>query len=437
VHMLSTGAFNALLKILEEPPAHVKFFFATTEPNKIPETVRSRCQRYDFSGITPEQAVATLGEICAMEGVKAEPEALRAIARRGGGSMRDAQSLLEQLLSVNGETLTLELVHKRLGTPSDERVLDLIDALADHDSAAVLRHVEEAASRGVQPADLLNGLLEFLRDVMVLAAGGESVLLAASPRQTPRLQKVVDRLPLDSILAALQILAETRGKLRGGAHGRLLVELALVRVARLENFADVGTLIGRLSALESGRPLPAPPTLEKKKTDPPEPEPARPPTSASPRSVPRAAQAPVKEVPPPPPLTIVDVNNVWPEVLKFVGARLGISLGRGKEFLAVTGPDALALRFPAGYTGIALECDTPEGRAKVEQAFQRLLKRPVTFRLERAAEGSEPEVANPASAPRRRDDLEGDPLVRKVVELFEARLFHQESDDEPGTPSPA
>src|SRR5205807_10663061 len=99
VHMLSPGAFNALLKTLEEPPEHVKFFFATTEANKIPITVLSRCQRYDFAGIAPEQIAETLGAICKREGVAADEEALRAIARRASGSMRDAQSLLEQLLS--------------------------------------------------------------------------------------------------------------------------------------------------------------------------------------------------------------------------------------------------------------------------------------------------------------------------------------------------
>src|SRR4029078_7042766 len=99
LHMLSTGAFKALLKTLEEPPEHVKFFFATTEANKIPITVLSRCQRYDFAGLSPEQVVESLAEICALEHIEAEAEALRIVARRSGGSMRDAQSLLEQLLS--------------------------------------------------------------------------------------------------------------------------------------------------------------------------------------------------------------------------------------------------------------------------------------------------------------------------------------------------
>ena len=138
VHMLSTGAFNALLKTLEEPPPHVKFFFATTEPNKIPITVLSRCQRYDFAGITPEAIAGTLGEICTREGVEFEPEALQLVARRAGGSLRDAQSLLDRLLASGSPKLTVEIVHSLLGTATDERLLRMLEALAGHDSAAAL-----------------------------------------------------------------------------------------------------------------------------------------------------------------------------------------------------------------------------------------------------------------------------------------------------------
>ena len=182
VHMLSTGAFNALLKTLEEPPPHVKFLFATTEPNKIPITVLSRCQRYDFAGITPEAIAGTLGEICTREGMEFEPEALHVVARRAGGSLRDAQSLLDRLLASGIAKLTVEVVHSLLGTASDERLLEMLDALANHNSAAALALLEQIALEGVLPADLLGGLIDLLRDGMVLAVGAESLLLAVSPR---------------------------------------------------------------------------------------------------------------------------------------------------------------------------------------------------------------------------------------------------------------
>jgi DNA polymerase-3 subunit gamma/tau len=464
VHMLSTGAFNALLKTLEEPPEHVKFFFATTEPNKIPVTVLSRCQRYDFAGISPEQVVETLAEICSREKIAAEPEALRAVARRASGSLRDAQSLLEQLLSGGGDALTVELVHKRLGTASDERLLDLIDALADHDGGAALRQLDQAAGEGVQPTDLLNGLLEFLRDVMVLAAGGGDVLLAATPRQKPRLEAVVKRWPLDSIVAALQILAEARGRLRGSPHGRLLVELALVRVARLEILGEIGDLIARLSALESGSPLPSPspspaagPALKKKgePSEPaltgastgPQPQPSRPSVAtqadAAHESVgngasgPAAAAVAEETAPAAPPLEMDAVRQVWPHVLKKVGMRIGVPLSQAEKFLATSGPNVLAVRLPVGYNGSVLECDTPEVRARIEQVLQNFLHRPVMVRFERSeGEGagpssdSSPSPSAPSASARRRDELEGDPMVRKVVELFEARPWHLEFEDE-------
>ncbi|MGB0068620.1 MAG: DNA polymerase III subunit gamma/tau, partial [Isosphaeraceae bacterium] len=255
VHMLSTGAFNALLKTLEEPPPHVKFFFATTEANKIPITVLSRCQRFDFAGITSEAIVNSLKEICTSEQVDAEPEALRVVARRAGGSMRDAQSLLELLLASGSPRLTVEVVHTLLGTPSDERLLAILEALADRDPAAVLTLLDQGVGEGVQPSDLLAGALEFLRDAMVLSVGAEPVLLAVTPRQKPRLQSIVDRWSIDAILAALQILAEARSRMRGVSHARLLAELALVRVARLENLSDLSNMVQRLTAIESSSPV--------------------------------------------------------------------------------------------------------------------------------------------------------------------------------------
>jgi DNA polymerase-3 subunit gamma/tau len=234
------------------------------------------------------------------------------------------------------------------------------------------------------------------------------------------LLKVAERWSLDTIIAALQILAEGKARLRGGAHARLLVELALVRVARLENFSELSTLIARLGT--AGVAAAPTPTAVKKKTVAPEPIPAPPPkpVEAKPEPVVAALE----------PLSIVDVNNVWPAVLKSVGARLAFSLTRAEEFLTVAGPEILAVRLPAGYTGIALEADTPEGRGKVEQALRRLLKRPVTFQFERTNEAAEAAVASTLTIPQRRENLDNDPLVQKVVELFEARPQHVEYDED-------
>jgi DNA polymerase-3 subunit gamma/tau len=453
VHMLSTGAFNALLKTLEEPPEHVKFFFATTEANKIPVTVLSRCQRYDLAGIAPEQIVESLGEICQREKIEAEPEALQAIARRAGGSMRDAQSLLEQLLSSSDGRLTVEAVHRLLGTASDERLLDLVDALADRDAGAVLTQVARAADEGVQPNDLLGGVIDFLRDLMVLSAGAGDILLTATPRQRPRLQAVVDRWPLDSILAALQILSEARMRLRGSQHGRITIETSLVRVARLENLTEVSDLVGRLLALESGLPAPSaagPAPASKKKL-----AAAEPPTATAPpppvRSSgppgdgpPAPAASPAVERPPARdstapapaaagPLELSEALAVWSQLCEQVGLRIGKDLCQVVP-TAVAPPNVLVIGLGARYNWVADQCEEPEARDKIEQALEGLLRRPVTIRFDRAVEGAPDGPAAVAEAPNRRAEVSKDPMVRKIVELFEARPVRVEVEDESSLP---
>ncbi|MFM1802764.1 MAG: polymerase subunit tau, partial [Planctomycetota bacterium] len=243
VHMLSTGAFNALLKTLEEPPEHVKFLFATTESHKIPITVLSRCQRFDFAGISPEKIVETLDDICRKEGVEVETDALWTVARRAGGSMRDAQSLLERLLIHNEGTLTDEKAREILGLASDDRVLEILEAASANDLASVLAQVDTAIAVGVQPGDLINGILELLRDAMVQAAGSTSPLIAVGSRQRPRLDALAQNWGIETILAAMQILAETKARMKGNSQGRLLAELGLARVTRLENLAGLGEII--------------------------------------------------------------------------------------------------------------------------------------------------------------------------------------------------
>src|SRR5688572_6599098 len=161
VHMLTNQAFNALLKTLEEPPEHVKFIFCTTEADKIPITVLSRCQRFDFAPIEMRSIVERLQHICANEGVEAEPEALQIIARRAAGSMRDSQSLLEQLLSFGGKRITVSDVHAMLGTAHGARLAALAQCIVRRDAAAALAEVERSAAEGVDLGQLTEQLLGY------------------------------------------------------------------------------------------------------------------------------------------------------------------------------------------------------------------------------------------------------------------------------------
>ncbi len=444
VHMLSTGAFNALLKTLEEPPPHVKFFFATTEPGKIPITVLSRCQRFDFAGIETDQIAITLAKICHLEGVEAEPDALQLVARRASGSLRDAESLLDQLLATESGPIDAALVQRLLGLAGDDRLLAILEALAAHDVAETLRQAEGALGGGVQPADLLNGLIEYVRDVMVTAAGADTVLLAAGARQRPRLQTIVEHWPLDSILAALQILAEARGRLRGSVHGRVIVELALARVARLDDFIAVGALVARLSALESGAPSPpaAPPKtaapLEKKKHAGPEPAVVTPrPASTKPASPDQ--DPPADEPAAPKPGTDGDVASedlkavlrIWPQLLAKIGPKIALGLHGARPF-AVEAPGTLVLVVDPTYRKLVEACETPEGRAKINQSLARLLGRELTVRFDHleAAE-VEGDSAENSRKPTGLSAIDDDPLAQRVMTLFEARRVQVDVEDDP------
>ena len=171
VHMLTREAFNALLKTLEEPPEHVKFIFCTTDPQKIPVTVLSRCQRFDFSPVQTAEILQRLQDICTNEQIEAEQSALALLARRAGGSMRDSQSLLEQLFSFCDKKLTVDDVNQLLGTADMGRISDLASAMAAGQSGDCLVQIYDAIQAGVEVGQLAEQTLGYFRDMMAISRG--------------------------------------------------------------------------------------------------------------------------------------------------------------------------------------------------------------------------------------------------------------------------
>lgn len=253
VHMLTKEAFNALLKTLEEPPSHVKFIFATTEVEKVPITILSRCQRFDFAGIPVPRIVEQLRSIVQREGMQADEEAIELVARRAGGSMRDAQSLLDQLLAFGGERLTTDQVHALLGTAGDERIVALAEAVLAHDVKKALDLLDEAVVTGLQLGELLDQMIAYWRDLMVVhCAGTEGRDLSVPNRHRETLSTQAKALQLDAILAGLDILSVTKSHLKNSNHGRTLVEMALVRLGRLENLMALPYLVRLLNQQRAG-----------------------------------------------------------------------------------------------------------------------------------------------------------------------------------------
>ncbi len=244
VHMLTSQAFNALLKTLEEPPSHVKFIFCTTDPDKIPITVLSRCQRFDFVPVKLDAIQARLKEICQAEGYTAADDALALLARRAAGSLRDSQSLLEQVMSFSSETITVSQVHQLLGIADEGRLLDLSETLARQDALAAIELVDEAMRGGADAGQLAEQMLNYLRDLMAVGVGGGPALLKhANPAGHARLKEIVAVWGVQSVLCAIQILDESLVRMRSSISASALLEVALVQICQLENLASIPALL--------------------------------------------------------------------------------------------------------------------------------------------------------------------------------------------------
>ncbi|MCC7409204.1 MAG: DNA polymerase III subunit gamma/tau [Phycisphaeraceae bacterium] len=254
VHMLSTAAFNALLKTMEEPPAHVKFILCTTEVHKVPATIQSRCQRFDFRSISTAAIADHLKEILAKEKVQAEEEVVWQVARLGNGSMRDALSLLDRLLAAGQSPLTGELLSQMLGLPPAQLITDLIDALAAGDVAVSLQKAGELLDRGISLDQLIESLVERLHQMTLLAVCGpdsELVELSTEARQQAADQaKKFDAAGLVYMIALCENLQRSA---KSSSHPRALLDATLVRLALAEKMADVTALLaGEVSWDASG-----------------------------------------------------------------------------------------------------------------------------------------------------------------------------------------
>lgn len=243
VHMLTPQAFNALLKTLEEPPGHVKFIFCTTDPDKIPITVLSRCQRYDFPPVHTDQILTRLKFICTNEGTQADEDALKLIARRAAGSMRDSQSLLEQMLSFGGKHITVDEVHAMLGTADESRLALFAECMVRRDAARAITELNSAIADGVDPGQLAEQFLGYLRDVMTVAIGAPADLVrTADPSNVSDLKAYGDAWGLSTLLSAIQLLDESIVKMKHSVQSRILLEVALVQIctlADLQSIADI------------------------------------------------------------------------------------------------------------------------------------------------------------------------------------------------------
>jgi DNA polymerase-3 subunit gamma/tau len=389
VHMLTREAFNALLKTLEEPPPHVKFVLCTTEPEKLPITILSRCQRFDFQAVSAGAITGRLAQIVEAEGVQVAPAALGMIARRAAGSMRDSQSLLEQLLGIavgDGDEIGIEEVQSLIGIGSEEKIGRLLQAIVSRDAAAALAALDDALSGGADAGGVLEQLLAVLRDCLVasvgcgpealLAGDGCGVDLAALGRETGT----------ETLLAMLQIVDQSLARMRQSTHATVLAEMAVVRLTSLEDLDSLVEVIDRVAAGES------PSVAEKKKPQPaavaaaPAAEPARE-QQAEPAVGTTSAAVPAVGVHKPTAAaaeTAVSASVPLPDALKSwneAGAAVG---GIAEDFAAmaveaVWEGNSLQVELPASGTSASAFLSRPEIVGQFQEALSRVAGRPCRY----------------------------------------------------------
>ncbi len=383
-HMLTKSAANALLKTLEEPPDHVHFVLATTEPYRLLDTVRSRSQRFDFHLVPTDTLTSHLRMIAEAEGFEATDGALLAVARRAAGSVRDSLSLLEQVAARDG-TVTEEGVQAALGVAGPESLMKLVDAVVDEAPAAALELVAHLSAGGVDLRRFAGDALGFFRGVFLAYYSSDLKDLTDEPPDViERWREVAGRIPPASVTRSIDLLGEALVKLREGRDERMMLELAVLKLSRPELDDSPEALLRRIERLEKGRPA----------------APARATTAATPRAVPVADGAeppapappePSASVPPsvpasaPPsdqPLTDGDLDRVWPQLKNTVIEEVGSRTGAYFRDVVPGGVEGstLVLSVPYEFHHRALSSDN-ELAALLARVAGDLLARPVTIKL--------------------------------------------------------
>lgn len=252
VHMLSTGAFNALLKTLEEPPAHVIFILATTEVHKIPVTVLSRCQRYDFRRISVDVIASRLKQLTDGEGVEIEERALKYIARKADGSMRDSISLLDQCIAFHyGELLTYDKVLDVLGAASYDLFGSLLEAALDGRTADCIGLIDEIVMQGRELGQLVSDFIWYLRNIMLLKASDlDADTLEVSEEELLELGRMSRKISEETLLRYIRVFSELSGRIRYANDKRVLLEMAFIKLIRPETEYNLDSVLNRLEILE-------------------------------------------------------------------------------------------------------------------------------------------------------------------------------------------
>ena len=439
VHMLSTSAFNALLKTLEEPPEHVVFIFATTEVQSVPDTILSRCQRFNFRRISAGQIAAHLGTIAQAEGIQVEEGALHLLASRADGALRDAESLLDQVVSLGAE-VSQQAVVQVLGLVDRGLYFELLDAMREAAPAQVLDIVARAVDEGVDIEEFVYGLVELLRHLLFakIQGGTDELDMAEDARQ--RCGELAAAMEVEDVLRMMQSLLDLEADIKRSVQPRFRVEISLVHLALMGRSVDVGELLRRLQSLEGAAPRPAaPPSPSSGRSEqaaPPFPSsPNEQAASPPPNSFNEQAASPLPndysgQAAPPPPaqqqvaapdessntaasLSIDQVRTTWNELVNAVRA-IKPSLAHFLNGATLVGLEGHVLKLGFGEADRFAMNQVLNNRESVEEIAEAKYGR--RLRLEAVAKKGDQPTPQATSQP------ESDPTLRSVLDTFDGEL---------------
>jgi DNA polymerase-3 subunit gamma/tau len=459
VHMLSKAAFNALLKTLEEPPSGVIFIFATTEPQKIPATIHSRCQRYDFRRIVPEQILERLEKICTEEKISFEKAALMLIARKADGSMRDALSLLDQVCSYCPERLTEKEVRLVLGLVGMEVYARIMEAIAAKTPASALQVVQEVLYQGFDLHEFVVGLEEHLRNLLFSRIPGalESGGMVVEKAVAEQLRASSGRFSEGDLLRMMEIARKAENDLKWSALPRLAIENMLLKLVYLDSTVSIEQLLSTIGSQQPDiqvnapapkTPMAAAPPDEKKKSEPPLiPPPAPVPISphvAAPNVMPYESASPVCEPVFPgescgspeaaqrfedcTPGSGADVKSRWGAFVEtFMRDRPNI--GTFLSLAAVTGSSesSIDLSYSPQLKFQFSEMSKKQNREEIAKLLKTFMGRPIEVHITIETKKAEKEAQNYINpVPHARaieSEIEHEPIIQSVLDIFDGEIL--------------
>lgn len=432
VHMLSNSSFNALLKTLEEPPSHVIFIFATTDVQKVPTTIISRCQRFDLRRIPTNLIAKHLQLIAKEEKIELDDAAAHTIAKGAEGGLRDAESMLDQLVAFCGNTITEADALSIFGFTARQTVSDLCDFILDASPSEALALVHRQAGDGKDLSALLSALIGHFRDLLVTKADPQSEDAELDEAALAKLKEQAEKINMDRVLELIDQFAAAEGRMKWAPNKKLHLEIAVIKAINTLQQTTLSEVIDTLAALRGGQEIAPPAKTLRREPAAPAAAPAVKIQASNPAPKPSEPVAPVQEIKAEPVQSVAG-ENLWPELLRQVRSKRPlISSWVEAGILLKLENETCVIGFPKDQSLSIESLQRPNNRKFLEELVSTLAGRPLTLKYE-AREGlvvtppvlpERTEAPPPADPKEKADaDFKNDPLIKKALEIFEAEII--------------